>query len=769
MPLINYPIATDLFLVQSKLPKKKAAKQAESPAMNHIFVIDCSGSMYSDLPQVREQIKKKLPKLMGERDTLSVIWFSGRGQFGTLLEGEPLATLTDLSAVNKALDRWLRPVGLTGFKEPLEEAGRVVERLQAARPQSQCNLLFMSDGWDNQWPKSEILQALQTATGKIASTTIVEYGYYADRQMLATMATKAGGTHVFAENFPNYDPTVEAFINRKPAKTRVDVEIAGEAVEDLAFVLKEGDIISYEPENGFVAVPSDVEEVWYLSRKAHGKTSIAKISDPLYAAISLLALRMKPDLVYQILRLLGDVRFIKQFSGCFGKQKYSAFMLDAQKAAFDSGLQCLDGYDPDAVPANDAFTILDLLEILSEDEGNKVLIDHPDFEYSRVSRARIDADEKLSPEEAKELEELGQKISTTKKPAELRDIQKRLGDLLAKKQPALKFVAARNPEGYSISNLVWNEERPNVSIQIQKAGTVDLGDRMTDEMRSASVPQAFPTYVFRNYTIIRDGLVNVEKLPISVTKTTLKTLKGKCPAEAMQVSNVNETTVILFDLMAIPIINRNMISEVSAEALFRKQWALQLSKAEQKVYNSIRKENAPKTSKGFEVEYGPEVTAQLRELGLTDYSGFSPKQVQAEASDVYIGKALKVKIKGYATLPSLNDVRKKLASGKALTSGALLMEESAKTAEAFFNSDIYKKSKNPSAILTSWLDTQAEGSRADTRRLILELAKIKFAVTVGQVWFREFRSLEENSLDLDVNIGKPVHFEVSQEEVEIKI
>ncbi|NBW00022.1 MAG: hypothetical protein EBR67_11085, partial [Proteobacteria bacterium] len=121
-----------LYLVTQSIESKKVV-EVESP-VNHIVIIDCSGSMFGELPKIREQLKRKLPKLIGDQDTLSIIWFSGKSQFGVLIENEPIPGLPDLKAVEKAIDRWLRPVGLTGFKEPLQEAKSLIDRISKSRP-----------------------------------------------------------------------------------------------------------------------------------------------------------------------------------------------------------------------------------------------------------------------------------------------------------------------------------------------------------------------------------------------------------------------------------------------------------------------------------------------------------------------------------------------------------------------------------------------------------------------------------------------------------
>ena len=46
---------------------------------HRVFVIDCSGSMTYDLPQLRQELKQRLPILTEEGDLVSLVWFSGRG------------------------------------------------------------------------------------------------------------------------------------------------------------------------------------------------------------------------------------------------------------------------------------------------------------------------------------------------------------------------------------------------------------------------------------------------------------------------------------------------------------------------------------------------------------------------------------------------------------------------------------------------------------------------------------------------------------------
>ena len=73
----SYKITDTLYLVTQPIAPTVAAKPVETNA-NHLFVFDCSGSMYGSLPRIREQIKNRLPTLAKPGDTATIIWFSAR-------------------------------------------------------------------------------------------------------------------------------------------------------------------------------------------------------------------------------------------------------------------------------------------------------------------------------------------------------------------------------------------------------------------------------------------------------------------------------------------------------------------------------------------------------------------------------------------------------------------------------------------------------------------------------------------------------------------
>lgn len=791
METVSYRVSDSLWLVHQSVKAKTKPKTA--PDVSHIFVVDCSGSMSYDLPRMRQQLKNRLPRILGERDVMSIVWFSGRGEFGTLIESEPIRSLKDLASVNAAIDRWMRPVGLTGFVDPLNEVADLTSRVSKKYPGHAHSLVFLSDGCDNQWSRAEVLKSVEKASKSVSSVTVVEYGYYAGRDLLAEMTAKAGGSHIFAETFDKYEPSFEAAMQRKVSGApRVEVKVAGDPVCGFAFSVSGDELVSYEASGGAAAVPEDLPALWYLSPTPVGKatgevSAVSRVKpaapgaepavDAAYAAVSLYSVRMKPDVVLPLLKGLGDVRLIEQFGGCFGKQKYSEFMDAAKDAAFGKG-RFDRGWDPTKVPADDAFTVLDLLRTLSEDDGNRVLFDDPSFKYSPIGRGRVDASTVLTAEEQAEMQTLSAELGQTKDPKKIKEINARIAVITATKGDALKFEESAKDdgeEGYPLASLTYNEDRPNVSVLVRKEGTVNLASRLPASLRGtkvgSGVPETFKTFVFRNYTVIKDGLVNVKQLPVAVTADTVSRLtKAGIPQAALgAVEKLPSGRVkATIDLGQLPIVNRKMVKEVSARRLFELEWGLTKARAAQKVYNAFKKEHVPsKKSETFDALYGAEGANWLKEQGFTDYSGFSPKSVQAEARDVYLTKELTVSLKGYSTLPTLAKYREAVAKGK-LNGPCELMKPYVDEVDAFMASDVYKKAPNQAELFDTWLDGKSRDATKRVRAMLYDMAQIKFSVIVGQVWFKEFKTLEENSMDLTLD-GKQLSFSVEMKEREERI
>ncbi len=771
--LTRYALSPSLSMQVLTVAPKLAAAPAPPQATDHILVVDVSGSMSGELPNIRQHLKTKIAKIMREQDTLSVVWFSGKGEYGTLLEATTVPSLRELRDVHAAIDRWLRPVGMTGFLEPVQEVNALVRRL--AKPGRAISAFFLSDGCDNQWPREKVLAALKE-TKNVSSAVVVEYGYYADRAFLSQMAAAWGGRHIFANGFVGYAPALEAAVTREIVSGgRVEVAV-GAAVDGVAVVVDRSkkEVIAYQVDAGKVSVPEGTTEVAYLVPTGDDDgTDARKLGHDahLYGLISTFAPRVRGDLIRPLLRKTGDVMLIEQFANCFGKQAYTAFRERAERAAVDPGERLLAGYDPERAPREDAFTILDLLSLLSGSETARVDVDAEGFDYKRIGRTRVDSNTRLSDAEKEELDTLVALMSGTKDVKKLKELQEKVDVLTNKPEP---LVFKENPKGvadrgYPLDGLVFNEDRPNVSFRVRREGTVDLSSRLAGSPADGKVPAVFPTYTFRNYTVIRDGIRNVDVLPVvnmslkDQRAIELATKEGRLKASAV----TWEAGAARFDLREIPIVNGIMVKRASAEEMFRASWHLLETQAALKVFKDKHKELFDKKAEGFAAIYGAEVGAWLAEQGIVSYSGFGPKSLVTESTDFYMAKVIEVKIKGYSALPKTDEVRERLAKKTALTAPGELM------APIITVVDLTEKTFGIQAQggkddLKKWLEGHIGDLTQKARKTQYELARTKFSAIVGGVWFTEFKTLDENSMTLKVS-GKDVSFVADMKEVKEKI
>jgi len=476
----------------------------------------------------------------------------------------------------------------------------------------------------------------------------------------------------------------------------------------------------------------------------------------LYAGLTVLSQRMQADDVFGVLKALGDARLIRQFTNCFGKQSYSAFQEAAADAAADPALRWADGYDPALVPSENAYTVLDLLADLMQEDGNLLHIAHPAFAYQRISRKTEDATGRLTADERAEIAALAAGV---KSGADAERVQQRLAEIAASKPKPVTFRSAVREKGVPLASVTLNETRPNVSVLTQQEGMVELG---------ADAPHGLPpvlsSRIFRNYTVIRDGILNVKTLPVSLAEPSYRRLE----AEGLVSGGWDPARVYEIGLGALPIINRRMVRSVSARDAFTRAYGLAKARAAQKVFSHYEQQHFPKErAAGLRATWGDEAAEWLKSVGVTD-GGFSPKVTRTEASDVYVGRELKISLKGLSSLPKVEDVAAKLGSGKKLTAGDALMAPFVREVAGFMESPIHTGAADPEALLKTWLCGKARHWAGQAHFANRALSEIKFSVCVGQVWFSEFGSLDEGTLPIEADGAEVVGTAVLRE-IEVDI
>jgi Mg-chelatase subunit ChlD len=752
--------------------------------VNHLIAIDCSGSMYSELPKIREQLKSKLQVLVKEQDSVTIIAFSGRGECATLIKDEKIATLKDVTKVHGLIDRYVTPQGLTSFYEPLKAIETTIDEIN--RNGEAYSFLFLTDGYDNQSSQGDLIKLAEALESKVTNAIFVEYGYYCNTNLLNKLAETVGGQVVFSKDFKEYEPVFVNYITKNlTSGKKIDLKLREIPKHGLVFSLSDGEVTVYKvSDSNNVLVPENLASVFYLadptqlsrsvndmainldaiSNKVDGADN-QEVLNYIYSVLYVLMQRAKTDDVYNILGEVGDVELIQEYSNAIGKQSLARVQAKVLDILNGNQKPYAKGYQPNLVPDANAFCILDLFELLSSDDKALWFPSHPSFSYNAIGSKKVQASSLLSNEEVEQVQALLDELISSKSVARAGELTKLISEI-QKGKFQLKFEPKESEKGHKINTMVWNESRPNLSFLIKQDGTVALPENQFGL-------KEVETFRYRNYTFIKDGIVNVEKMFVSMSIESYTTIFNEAPQilmiEGAVVPFVETGEVgLVLDLTKIPVINRSMVKEVSAEELFRNQHNLLTLKGYQSVFNYYNKIYNPKVSESFVAAYSVEAAEWLKSIGITDYNGFAPKVTDEKIGEKYMAKEMVVKIKGISSLPTVKDVVAKLEAGKALTPREEVLRPALKTIEKFVESIEGESDDEITKAFGEYIDTMKAGVTEQTRKLNAEIAKTKFGIILGQTWFKEFETMDENHLLLEID-GRSYDFSVDIIEKEIEI
>lgn len=733
-------------------PQSQKTATTTPLSTHHLFIIDCSGSMWGELSQIRTDLYNKISTLLQKQDSVSIIWFSGRNQFGTIIENFKINSDQSLKNLRTVIERELTPRGLTAFKEPLVEAKELIQRINQTDSDMVHSLFFLTDGHDNNYSDSEILSSVSDVKDYLVSATIVEYGYYCNKRLLNLMSTEIGGVHVFSEDFQDYEPYMTKQFNQSVMSKRQYVPIDDDVEQNVVFTIEDGNVVSYTVnENNEIFIDPEVNSpVYYLTNSPQDSSIDMDFENPsneieeglrkgMYAAMYAFSKRSDFTTISNILRTLGDAYFIKKKANTFGTQKISELEKEFIDTISYPTLMFREGYDPNAEPAEDAFCVMDMLDLLMSDDECKWYPMHPEFQYKRIGRKSVRSGRKVTEEEKDEIQALLSNNSVTEAIAKLNEIQN-------DEPEQLKFVNNDRAKGQPLSDLVWNNSRANLSVRVMYNGYVELPKHEYKDL-----PQGkFDTKIFRNYTIIKDGVINSYKLPVNLSQDAFNTLQSNGLLEG---ESYDANQVYILDFSSLPVINQKMVKQSSAKELFENQYKLLTIQAQNTVFNHFKKRYLVASTKGFKELYGEEAAAWLKELGLADY-GFNPKSTLEKSEEETFVNTMEVKIKGLSlpnTKKDFENVLSKLETDASLTDRETLLVPAIREFQAFEKLNDGVSDETKQKLVEEWVSEKSKNFRNEKTRLMNDISKSKFLTIVGKSWFNDLESREEKKMILEVD------------------
>lgn len=702
--------------------------------VDYIYCCDVSGSMSHDLPKMRRQLKNRLADLMNPGDTVTIIAFSGRNECTVLQEYVDVKDMASLQRLHSVIDKFLVPVGLTCFLGPIQKSDELVDRLPADDNRL-VQFIFMSDGYNNDCPWHDVVQALENLENQDSnfSSTIIEYGYYADSKALDQMAEILGGAKIVAEDFDSFVPSFERqFKNTKSFKRKVDIsEIKGRLLNQFVFTYQNGEvaIISTERKSE-ILIPENVEKLFFITKN---ETSSEMIVDynTIYLYPYALIQRGKFEEAEQVLGFIGDIKFIEQIQGAYGKQKINQLKEDLLAAVSDSSLRFTQGKDEHYKPKGSSYSIIELLSDLSKDEGCLVYPYHENFIYSRtgcktVTKAILSKEERI-------------KLFGAKTKREAEKLAKEITGSLATFEPKDKS------QGYPITNLTFNETRANVSLQITVPGTVkfpanDLGLDIVEAV------------IIRNYTIVKDGILNMTELPIKVGG-----LRNKL--EKLDLLTPIGDGIELLDFSQLPIITKRQTSKISANELAKLEVELLKMRFNRKVISyfidTLPKPLSDRIAKGYTVDQ----INYMKSMGMRG-GIFSPLTERIESGDFYLAPNLETKIEKFSAIPKVEDVLTKIAEGKKMTPSADLMKFYIEQCQSTI------KNSSPKAAYDA-LNLIYDQLNAQIKHFIRTIAVNKFILIMSRKWFSDLKE-DQNTVTVEIQ-GNSLNcvFEFTEKKVKL--
>ena len=619
---ISHKEETEQQVVESKVVNK----------LHHIHILDRSGSMAYSINQLIDNVQKTI-EVIGEDDLLTIIWFSSAGQHRTVLKGankmlEMTAILNSLRSV----------IGCTCFSDPLKEVNTILDEIGDLAPVS---VTLFTDGqpvvpWGVPEEERKCMIELEKMKGKIIAFNTVGYGNYYNQELLkAFSATSEFGTMFHSSNIDEYLTIFNHNFEKISDAVIEDIKIYGAIGDDIvylnrtftkmtdgAFELSRID----KRKNQFFLVAEDDHDITfqyqgivYNSGDINKAIAQASIVNFYYAyAYNLYYSNRRLESLDIISKNLGEKALIDSHLSSFTFDESAVHIEKLRKATINNKHRMLDGVAPVGyLPADDAKCVMDVLAYLQTIDAYYIPFSKNLEAYSRITRKATDE-----------------------------------FNLFTKTEDEIRVP---------FSDFVFNKKHMNLSIRVYVPGKVAINPM---DAKEVGLPTEIESGIFRNYTIIKDGNLNIKKIEVliptegEVDEKYMKWIEGTVINEKMYAR-------VVIDLSAFPIINRMYINKATDIAnIFEDVRLTTELEARQKIVgyfiDNILTDNLKKT--GALKEY---TVAQIRVLekhGLDknlNYGGVEITKAKAEDSDSYQSRTMEFYLAGFSSWPKVDDMLKR--------------------------------------------------------------------------------------------------------------
>jgi hypothetical protein len=544
---------------------------------------------------------------------------------------------------------------------------------------------------------------------------LIGYGFGYNKSLMSEMAEKLGAVLIHSSMISEYSTSVSNLIKlSENSEPKEEVELLVNKPLSV-FTITEQGVVLYTPDDDGKLYISPTKgpstSVYYLSTEKPNKKSWDKI-DPdkisfgddtdqlgkaMYAAALVMSQQTKSDIAIEILGKVGDKALIDTLNSAFQVEEFGAAEENLNKAIQDISLRFAAGRDTNYLPPSDAFCVFDVLNTLLDDDDAAFFPYHEKFKYERIGLAS------------------------------------------AAKEDYAHFQANKKSK-CPFNNLTWHSSLLNLSVQTRVLGTVELKDRGDVSATKLGLAVPYPTFVYRNFSFIKDGHTHIKTFYITTSEETYKVFKNK----GVVVDDTFKTDKVYgVDISKLPAINRKIAEgKTSATELCKAALQEHTLKAKIKALKYLKNIEVPADAMSPQDGLTAEQLTFLKDNGLSmDRDGsYSPPTEKEEPKDFYMAKTFEIALSGIATLPTVKKVQEKIASGKARTPSETLIEAGILLWE---NNKATVKDKEV------WFENTIKDLQNQMKSLRSTVQSSKAQVIIGRKWFDEFSSRENCEITVD--------------------
>lgn len=313
-----------------------------------------------------------------------------------------------------------------------------------------------------------------------------------------------------------------------------------------------------------------------------------------------------------------------------------------------------------------------------------------------------------------------------------------------------QFVPHSSDPGCDFNNLSWSRSRLNLTLKVKIPGVVDLGEEAYQHM----IVRFYSTYIWRSYSLVRLGVIQVPYLPVS----TDYGIYSELLENGVNVGNFiwiptddNQTRHCRYNinLSGMPLINQDELTGLpTADEYCR--WLLDeyTYEARQKVIRYFEDLISDVIAK----ESNDDVNRFLLSKGIRSY-GYNPPALNEQETQPVKHKSENTvtefvsSAKGLSSFPKVEDVLARMESGTRQTTAGTLMLTFATAIDL-----LYKEYRNFGKDI-HWVARKVtelrEMNLKDLSEVRRKIQRARASVLLGNMWFGD--SSTRNGMEVAVD------------------